>query len=239
MQKEWVLVTGGAKGLGKEIAVTVAERGANVVIQYNKSFSEAEELKTELKSKGFSIEIIQGSFDSQAETVDFIQRYMKNFPVTKHLINNVGNYLVKPLIRTTFVEVTDLFQTNLFTPLLLIQGLLPSIERNKGSVVNIGMSGLGMLKGDLNAAVYTMTKVALLSMTKSLARELGPRQVRVNMVSPGQLENAVDLPQTYEKFPMKRPGKLREVANVVAFMLSDENEYITGQNIDVAGGLGL
>lgn len=239
MLKKWILVTGGAKGLGKEIAITLAEGGASVVIQYNKSCSEAEQLQVELNAKGFAIEIIQGSFDTEAETNDFIHRYSKNFPDTKHLVNNVGNYLIKPLIATTYWEMAALFQTNLYAPFLLIQGLLGAIEKNRGSIVNIGMSGLGMLKGDLNAAVYTMTKIALLSMTKSLARELAPRHVRVNMVSPGQLENAVDLPTTYEKFPMKRPGKLGEVANVVAFLLSDENEYITGQNIDVAGGLGL
>ncbi len=118
----WVLVTGGAKRLGKEIAKQLAHEGKRVVIQYNKSEEEATACVRELSARGAIIEMIQGSFDTEVALFDFIARYIGKFPQTKYLINNVGNYLLEPLLTTSYSSLHSLFQTNLFAPLMLITG---------------------------------------------------------------------------------------------------------------------
>ena len=95
------------------------------------------------------------------------------------------------------------------------------------------------MRADVYSTAYTMTKASLLLLTKSLALELAPDQVRVNMISPGYLEDSVDLPMDLSKIPMQRPAKSEEVADVIAFLLSDKAYYLTGQNIEVAGGTRL
>src|SRR4029077_6351789 len=133
----------------------------------------------------------------------------------------------------------DLFQTNVHAPLQICQALLPSITELSGSIVNIGRAGIHIGRADSETGVYMATKAALWSLTRSLARECAPMQVTVNMVSPGQLNNSGSLQKDVSTLPMKRAGLPEEVARVIAFLFEPDNHYITGQNIEVAGGLGL
>jgi len=235
----WTLVTGGAKNLGATIAIELARLGYNIVIHYRSSYLEAQHVVSQCSQYGVNASMIQGDFSSWESTQEFIQRYKEQFSDTSHLINNVGNYLIASSLNTTVQQWYDLFQTNLHTPYLLTKALLPSIKERKGSIINIGVVGLNSWKADTYSTVYTLAKAGLLTLTRSLARELASEGVRVNMVSPGHLEKSIDLPQDLTKIPMQRPGKYSEVADLIAYLLSNKAQYITGQNIEIAGGTRL
>lgn len=231
----WALVTGGAKGLGAEICRTMARLGHSVVCHYHTSREAAEKVAAECRTFGVEAATIQGDFSQRDQAVDFLERYKKQFPDTSILINNVGNYLLEKGSGTHLDASHLLFWTNVQTPLLLIQGLLPTLQ----VVINIGTAGLDGHRADTRSTLYKSTKMALLSLTKSFARELAPRGIRVNMVSPGHLPYSVDLPKDISQLPMKRAVQLDEVARLIAFLVDSKNSSITGQNIEVAGGLAL
>lgn len=235
----WTLVTGGAKHLGAELCRTLAASGYDIVVHYNKSRNQAEEIADFCRKQGVNAATIQGDFSSKEKTLAFIGTYLQNFPDTKNLINNMGNYLVKSSLKTFLDEWYDLFQTNLHAPFTLIQALIPSIKQNQGSIVNIGVAGIDNVRADTYSTAYRCTKLSLLMLTKSLAKELASSKVRVNMVSPGYLESSVDLPPDLKKLPMGSPIKFSEVATSVVFLLSPQCGQITGQNIEVAGGVQL
>lgn len=232
-----ILVTGGAKGLGAEICRTLAALGHNVVVHYRTSQKEAHQVVSEC-SQAATASMIQGDFSTLASLEDFIRRYKEQFPQTKGIVNNVGNYLIAPLFETQALQWLDLFQTNFFAPLLIIQALLPQLRAFNGSIVNIGVSGLLSHRGFTQATAYAATKSTLYFYTRSLAKELVGESIRVNMVSPGYMENTIDFIDASE-FPMQRPITLKEVAFVVASLFDPRNISITGQNIEVAGGVGL
>lgn len=231
----WTLVTGGAKRLGAALCLDLAEKGHSIVVHYNQSQKEALEVVAKCQAMGTQAAAIQGDFGSVDNVKDFVQRYLQQFSETTTLINNVGDYLICSALKTSIEDWTYLFQVNLHTPFILTQALSPSLIRHKGHIINIGVSGLRRHSAQTYATAYTLTKEGLWSLTLATARELAPEGVRVNMVSPGQLDISVDLHQ----IPMQRPAYCSEVCHVVNFLLDPESSYITGQNIEVAGGLGL
>ncbi len=235
----WALITGAAKKLGAEISRTLAQRGHNIVIHFRSSEKEALEVAKECQSFGVETICIQGDFSTVESTKKFIAAYLKKCPASEILVNNVGNYILKPLTATDVEEWMDLYQTNLNTPFMLTQALLPSLKKAHGSIINIGVAGARNFRANVNAPAYVSSKQALWSMTLSLAKELASCQVRVNMVSPGYLEDAIDLPDDPATLPMGRAAKYREVALAVAFLLNQDSKYITGQNLEIAGAVGL
>lgn len=239
MKKSWTLVTGGAKGLGAEICRTLAESGFPVVVHFRKSEKEAHEVAGYCQSKGVLAEIIQGDFTTKESTLAFIENYKSRFADSENLINNVGNFLVKGALQTSEEEWLDIFQTNLHAPFYLSQALLPSLKKRQGAIINLGVAGITTFRADSYSSAYNAAKTALFSLTKSLAKELAPYQVRVNMVSPGYMENAVDLPLDLKVLPMGRPSTLKEVASLISYLLGESGKTITGQNIEIAGGVRL
>lgn len=236
---KWTLVTGGAKGLGAEICQILAERGFNIILQYDKSQQDAEKVRHLCRSKGVEAEIIQGNFSTSPNTEKFVNAFLERFLKAHILINNVGHFLNKSLLDTLPEEWQLLMQVNVIAPLTLSKALLPSIRESKGSIINIGVSGLFSMHSNMANTPYGMTKGLLWDVTKVLAREWASANVRINMVSPGILENSVDMPEDPLKLPMRRLGALHEVAHTVAFLLDENSHYITGQNIEVAGAVGL
>lgn len=231
----WTLVTGGAKRLGAALCLALAEKGHAIVVHYHQSQKEALQVVAACQALGVKACAIQGDFSSTASVQDFVQRYLQQFPDTKNLINNVGNYLIRSALQTSFEEWMLLFQVNLHTPFMLTQALAPSLIQQQGNIIHIGVSGLKPHAAHIYSTAYTLTKEGLWGLTLATARELAPQKVRVNMVSPGQLDISVDC----HPIPMQRPGSCWEVCRVVSFLLDSESQYITGQNIEVAGGLGL
>lgn len=235
----WVLVTGAAKGLGAETCIQLAEKGISSLIHYRYSQKEAESLAALCRTKNVQAEIIQGDFSTTESTLQFVKHLQRDFPEISGLVNNVGAFLIKGPIVTDHQEWIELFQTNLHAPVLLMQHLLPAIKKHKGSIVNIGTVGVEKNAANLYATAYQASKCGLWVATKSFAKELASEGVRVNMVSPGIMENTEDFSHWVDRLPMERPASLQEVAKVVLFLLDSEQGYITGQNIEVAGGFSL
>lgn len=231
----WALVTGGAKRLGAALCVALAEQGHAVAVHYNGSAQEAREVVAACRAVGGEAAAIQGDFTSVAGVELFLQHYLRDFSETAVLINNVGEYCIASALETSTEEWTSLFQINLHTPFMLSRALIPALIRHRGHILNIGVAGLHRRAAHTYSTAYTLTKQSLWGLTLSLAREVAPKGVRVNMVSPGQL----DISRDRWTLPMERPAHCREVCRVVNFLLDRESAYITGQNIEVAGGLGL
>jgi NAD(P)-dependent dehydrogenase (short-subunit alcohol dehydrogenase family) len=234
-----VLVTGGARRLGAEICRTLASEGYEVVVHYRTSEDEAKAVAKECAKLAGKADLIQGNFSTKASTLRFLQDYRKRFDETTALVNNVGNYAVEGILETASAVWYDLFQTNLHVPYALTRGLLDQLTASRGSVVNIGISGLGP-RAYRYSGGYMIAKESLLALTRALAVELAGDGINVNMVSPGVLDNAVDhSEQLIRRIPMQRAGSCQEVAQTVAFFIKPENRYITGQNLEVAGGCRL
>lgn len=233
----WTLVTGGAKRLGAEICQTLAQHGHNIVVHYNTSRQDALDIVKICHQYGVDADCMQGDFSTPDGTQQFAQNFLNRFSSAENLINNAGMYFTSSALNTPTNTWTQLFQINLHAPATLIQALIPGIKQLQGNIINIGVSGNYAIRADTYFTAYRMTKMSLLMLTKSLAKELVSSHVQVNMVSPGQLENSIDKPDP-SLLPMQRLGTTKEVARVVAFLL-EKDQYITGQNIEVAGGLGL
>jgi NAD(P)-dependent dehydrogenase (short-subunit alcohol dehydrogenase family) len=231
----WTLVTGGAKRLGAALCLALAEKGHSVVVHYNQSREEALEIAANCKAISGQAATIQGDFSSSDNVKEFVIRYMEQFSETVALINNIGDYFIGSALQTSVENWIYLFQVNLHAPFILTQALVPSLIRNKGQIINIGASGLRRRSANTYATAYHLSKDSLFGLTLALARELAPQGIRVNMVSPGLLNFSVD----QYPIPMNRPAYCHEVCRVVNFLLDPESAYITGQNIEVAGGLGL
>lgn len=239
MKPKITLVTGGAIRLGAAICDALAEKGANLAIHYRHHREEAEEIAVQCRRKGVFAETIAGDFSTVSGVETFLEEYQSRFPDTLNLINNVGNYAVASALETSVEVWQELFQVNFLAAMMLIQRLAPGLMKNKGRVVNLGVAGLKTHRASTYMPAYKALKGALLAMTQSFAKELAPLQVTVNMVSPGMLDIAVDAPSDPSKLTMGRLASCDEVARVVAFLLEPSSGYITGQNIEVAGGVGL
>lgn len=233
----WTLVTGGAKRLGAEICLGLAKKGYDVIVHYHTSAAEAAHVVEACRRSGVKAEKISGDFSSTASTERFAAECLHRFPDIANLINNVGSYQLETILQTSAVQWDTLFQTNLHAPFTLIKALAPSLIRAQGSIINIGVAGIGHVRSQAKAGPYGIAKAGLWMLTKTLARELAPEQVRVNMVSPGMLDISIDLDAV--ALPMSRPGTTEEVTNAILFLLEPANRYITGQNIEVAGGYAL
>lgn len=224
-----ILVTGGAKGLGRAVVLELAKRGHDLLLHYRSSQKEAEQVAKECQSLGVKVALFQGDFSCPETTEDFVARLLLSNCRIKGIVNNVGVYAPILLEETPLVKWRSLFESNLHAPFALIMALLPTLKKEKGRIVNIG--GVGAQK---TAPAYATTKEALRFFTQLLSKELASDGITVNMVSPGQMENSVDLPK---KLPMGRPATLIEVAQIVATFFDDAYSYVTGQNLEVAGAL--
>ena len=236
---KWTLVTGGALRLGAAVCHAVAKEGKNVVIHYRTSSAQAMCLRDELIGYGVAADIVQGDFSTLESTSAFIDRYLQRFSETENVINNVGTHALGSALKTSPEEFNQLMQINAIAPFAIIQGLLGSLKQHRGAVVNIGMVGAHHIAANTHAAAYHLSKLSLAMLTKSLAKELAADHVSINMVSPGYLERSVDLPTDIVHIPAQRLGSFEEVVRAVLFFLSKESRYITGQILEVAGGVKL
>ena len=232
------LVTGSCVRTGRSVAIRLAREGWRVVI-HGKPGSEEEARETVLacEAAGGAAACAFADISSEAGCRE-LSGQVPDGPLDL-LVHNVGVYRPGPLLETSSEDWSLMMRTNLDAPFHLTR-LLNARMPSGSSIVAIGYVGLGRLSGTTRTAAYSISKTGLLVMVRSLALELGPRGIRVNMVSPGQLENSVDLPEDISRrVPLGRAGKPEEVAEVVAWLASDVAAYVTGQDIEVAGGLML
>ncbi|NCF70838.1 MAG: SDR family oxidoreductase [Chlamydiales bacterium] len=231
------VVTGAARGLGRELALTLANSGYSVIAQYRHSLSEMRELQ-KLAPEG-SILPIHGDFSLRSGVSDFIKALPKELQHVDVLVNNVGNFLEKSAQDTSIEELEEIYQTNFFAAFQLTNFLLPQIKQAKGHIINIGYSGLTSKAKHSFACAYFLTKQSLLTWSKTLAYEMIPHSVRVNMLSPGHLENTVVKVNNPSSLLFSRTGTLKEFAEIFLFLISEKSNYVTGQNLEVAGGAQL
>lgn len=230
------VVTGAAKRLGRHLALEFAKAGADVVVHYNQSQADAEATGAEIEKLGRKAHLISVDFADPAGPEAFAASVKKKAGRVDIVVHNVGNYLVKPVEQTTGEEWRDLFETNVFAPMEITRLLLPHFPASGGAIFHLGYAGLAHLSASSTRTAYQATKTTLYLATQALAERLGPRKIRVNMISPGHLDNSVDLPPEAEAaFPLGRPGRPEDIAAAIFFFLSRDS-YITGQNLDVAGG---
>ncbi len=228
------LITGGARGIGRDISLAFGRAGYRVVIHCNSSVREAEELCAAIGNA----EYICCDLSRDGS----VQKILDFCPEPDVLVNNAGVALTKPFDTVTAEESQRLYKINFFAPLELCRGVLPSMIRKKsGVIVNIS-SVFGQTGGSCEVD-YSASKAGLIGLTKALAKEAGPSGVRVNCVCPGAIDTDMnceltpeELERLSEEIPLDRLGTCREVAESVLFLCSDGASYITGAVLDVNGG---
>jgi 3-oxoacyl-[acyl-carrier protein] reductase len=230
-----VLVAGATGGIGQAICRNLAQQGCDLLIHYHQRRSIAEEIAAAARREEVRADLLQGDFSSPIQ----VSRFLDECGELSAFVYTVGPYLAAPLLKTTQGERDLLMQSNFYAPWQLVEGLLPTLERHAGAVVLFGVAGLDQLRCDRRAPAYRVAKIALWGWMRSLSREIASRGVRINMVSPGQVETSVELEAEEPKLPTGRPASVNEVAAVVAALLSPEFSYVTGQNIEVSGGYAL
>lgn len=234
---KWILITGAAKGLGSYLAKKLSLSGYGVLIHYRHSEIEAKALQQEIIEQGSIAKIVQGDFSTKEKLDVFISKVEKVCPDIYGIIHNVGNFKEGSFLNTDLASYEELMQVNVSAPYFISKAFISSIKKQKGHLIFLGIAGLEKLISDLHSSVYTLTKRSLRFLMKSLAKELAPFFVNVNMISPGYLEQSVVNPKS--PLPMKRVGTYQEIYQSVAFLLNDANQYITGQDIEVAGAVRL
>ncbi|TLY19401.1 MAG: glucose 1-dehydrogenase [Nitrospirae bacterium] len=233
-----VIVTGASNGIGRAIAERLAQDNAMVVVNYGKSVEKAKAVVAEIESKGGQAVAIHADMSKIADVRRLVNDTVKKFGRLDILVNNAGMFIPKALVETTEEEFDQIFALNAKGPYFAMQEAAKVI-RDGGRIVNISTDGTHM--GLSGATVYLGSKGALEQFTKGLAHELAPRGVTVNTVSPGFTETAM-LPDAFRETgaqmsPLKRLGTAQDIAGVVAFVVSDQGRWLTGQNIHASGGV--
>lgn len=220
------IVTGASSPLGQSICSFLKNQGYHVIATLH---------STSLEETYQSIKV---DLTNKDEVNNFCDQMLLEKKIDL-IVNCFGPLLVKPLLETTSQELMLQYQSLLFTPFMLMQRLYPLLEENKGSIINFGLCGLCHTKASSYYPVYKSAKHSLLYLTKCFAKDLIKKSIRVNMISPGYLEHTIDLPKSLDDLPQKRLVNLQEIISVIEFLLDPKNSSITGQNIEVAGAVGL
>lgn len=234
------LVTGSAKRLGREIALRLGARGYHVWVHYLASRLEAEDVLAAIRGEGGSGSLVRGDMSRKSDVAAIARRVGGTSGRIDLLVNNVGVYRTGNLLDYGVDDFAFTLQANLVGPFHLAQRLLPFFPREGGGIVNIGYAGVESLTASDHNTAYLISKSGLYILTKSLALALGPRGIRVNMVSPGILDNSVELPERpSDQVPLGRLGTVADVCDAVEFLAGEKAAYVTGANLDVAGGYRL
>ncbi|MCO4770601.1 MAG: SDR family oxidoreductase [Deltaproteobacteria bacterium] len=238
MSRPVALITGGALRLGAHLARCLADDGWDVAVNYRSSAAEAEALAAELRGRGGNAWALQADVSRRGDVAAMFASLAEGAGRLDLLLNNVGIYEPKPLSEVTPDDWDHAIGANLSGSFYCVHAALPLLREGGGNIITIGYAGLDALTAAPEAAPYQVSKVGMLVLTKALAKELAPEGVRANMISPGQLENSVDLPDDpATALPAGRAGTLDDIAGALRYLLGAD--YVTGVNIDVAGGYRL
>lgn len=237
------IVTGGSRGIGKAIALKLAEKGANVVVNYTSNFEKAQEVVEQIKSMGRDAIAIKADVSNSDDVENLLKEVNKHFDTIDILINNAGITRDTLLIRMKDEDWNKVMDINLKGTYLCTKYFGKKMMKQKsGKIINI-TSVVGII-GNAGQANYSASKAGVIGFTKSIAKELGSRGINVNAVAPGFIKTEMteklsdEVVKNYSKsIPLGRFGNVEDVANVVAFLASDEANYITGQVINVDGGM--
>jgi 3-oxoacyl-[acyl-carrier protein] reductase len=233
------VVTGGARRLGRQLSLTLAARGFDLVILYRESRSDAQSLEKEIAVSGGHSRSLPVDVSDNAQVEAVFNDIASAEGKVDLLINNVGNYNPQHVTQLDPKVWDATLSANLSGAYYCCYHALKLMSAGS-NIVNIGMAGLEGARANVQGTDYFVSKSGLLVLTRSLAAAYGEQQIRVNMVSPGQLDNSIDLPPPDEIgawVPLGRAGGLQEVAQAVEYLL--DAHYVTGANIDISGGYRL
>jgi 3-oxoacyl-[acyl-carrier protein] reductase len=239
------VVTGASKGMGAEIARQLAAEGASVVVNYASSRGGADKIVSEIAGTGGRAVAIQGDVAKAADVERLLAEAARHFGPIDILVNNAGVYAFSPIESLTEDEFHRHFNINVLGVLLSIREALKHFAANGGSVINIS-SVVSRLAPPQNA-LYVATKSAVDGITRSLAKELGPRNIRVNSINPGLVETegthagaiiGIEFErQAAQQTPLGRIGQPADIAAVAVFLASDDARWMTGETLFASGGL--
>ena len=231
-----IVVTGASRGIGREVARTLAQSGNIVIANYNKS----EELAQSLKNENSNIDIYKADVSKRQEVKQMIDYVVNKYGKIDALINNAGISENKLFTDVTDEDWQNVINTNLYSAFCVTQEVVPNMIHNKkGCIINI--SSVWGIVGASCETVYSITKAGIDAMTKSLAKELGPSNIRVNSIAPGIIDtdmnkklSSKDIENIKNEIPLERIGNTLDISRCVQWLIEDQ--YTTGQVISVNGG---
>src|SRR5438034_3584931 len=239
------VVTGASKGIGAGIAKEFAAEGASVVVNYASAKQDADRVVDEISKRDGKAVAVRGNVTKKSEVERLFAEAEKAFGKIDILVNNAGVYEWVPLEAVTEQQFHRMFDTNVLGILLATQEALKHFNAEGGSIINIGSLASSLTPP--TAVVYNATKGAVDAITRTLAKELGPRKIRVNSINPGMVitEGVItggfhesDMRNTFESMtPLGRVGQTEDIAPAAVFFASDDSKWITGETLVIAGGL--
>ena len=242
-ERKVVLVTGGSRGIGREVAEVYAENGYDVVINYVSDKTDVEGIKKEFEEKGVKCLLVKADVSKAADVDNMVEEAIKQFGKIDVLVNNAGITRDTLLMRMSEEDFDKVIEINLKGTYLVTKAVTKyMMKKRQGSIINLA-SVVGVV-GNAGQTNYAASKAGIIGFTKSVAKELASRNIRANAVAPGFIETDMTsvLSDSVKEnistqIPLKRMGTAREVAEVIYFLGSDKSSYITGQVINIDGGM--
>lgn len=237
------LVTGASRGIGKEIALTLAANGATVIVNYNGSRERAEEVVKEIEAAGGKAEAIQCNVADFQESEEMVKNVLGTYKKVDILVNNAGITRDGLVMRMSEEDYDAVLDTNLKGTFNMIRHLSRSfLKQRSGKIINL--SSVSGVMGNAGQANYSASKAGVIGLTKSVARELASRGICVNAIAPGFIDTEMTqaMPEEAQNglkqmIPLGRMGEAAEVAKLVLFLAGNDSNYITGQVISIDGGM--
>ena len=235
-----VIVTGASRGIGRNIATTLAKKGYIVIANYNKSENKAIELQQNLEKENIKINIFKADVSNRDEVKKLVQFVINKYKKIDCVINNAGIDQVKMFLDITDADWNNMISNNLNSVFYMCQEVLPYMIHEKNGVI-INISSIWGVTGASCESHYAVSKAGIDALTKSLAKEMGPSNIRINSIAPGFIDtemnnnlNEEEKQEIKEEIPLQKIGKVEDVSRTVEWIIEDE--YITGQVISVNGG---
>ena len=237
------LITGATRGIGKQIAITLAQNGYDIALNYRTENDDLKTTKKEIEDIGVKCFAVQGDVSKFEDCERFIKEIIEEFGRLDVLVNNAGITRDMLLMRMKKEDFEQVIDTNLVGTFNVTKNVIPHMMKARsGRIINI--SSVVGVSGNAGQTNYSASKAGIIGFTKSLAKEVASRNILVNAVAPGFIEtNMTDVlkdeikEEIAKTIPLKRMGKAEDVANVVKFLSSEDSSYITGQVINIDGGM--
>jgi len=246
LENKTAIITGASRGIGEAIATKFAEHGAHIAFTYLSSEEKAKNLEEKLKGFGVKAKAYKSNAAVYAECESFVNDVLKEFGTVDVCVNNAGISKDNLLLRMTPEQWDEVINTNLKSVYNMTKQVIrPMMKAKKGTIVN--MSSIIGIKGNAGQSSYAASKAGIIGFSKSIAHELGSRNIRSNAIAPGFIETDMthylkdgDVSKSFlDKIPLGRFGSAEEIANTALFLASDLSSYITGQVISACGGLNI
>lgn len=245
LENKTALVTGASRGIGEAIALKFAEHGANVAFTYLSSEERARALEEKLSSFGIKAKAFKSDAGDYAASEQLAADVAKEFGSIDTCVNNAGISRDNLLLRLSPEQWDEVMQANLKSVYNLTRQVIkPMMKARSGSIINL--SSVVGVKGNAGQSAYAASKAGIIGFTKSIAAELGSRNIRCNAIAPGFIETDMThylkdggAEKWFEQIPLQRFGKPEEIANVALFLASDLSSYMTGQVLSACGGMSL